>query len=152
MALLEAKGLSFTYRSTAGLLEALRAVDLVIEAGEFLSILGPSGCGKSTLLNLLGALLPPTAGSVRFDGRRLDAPTPRIGFVFQDPVLLPWRSVLDNVLLPSEITGVDGGVRAHAGALLGMLGLAGFETRYPRAGCASASRSRARSCWIPRCC
>jgi NitT/TauT family transport system ATP-binding protein len=132
MALLEAKEVSFTYRATAGSIDALDAVSLAIDAGEFLSILGPSGCGKSTFLALLGALLAPSAGDVRFDGNRLDAPTPRIGFVFQDPVLLPWRSVLDNVLLPSQLKRLDGDFRARARDLLATLGLAGFEARYPR--------------------
>jgi NitT/TauT family transport system ATP-binding protein len=132
VALLEAKEVSFTYRATAGSIDALDAVSLAIDAGEFLSILGPSGCGQSTFLALLGALLAPSAGDVRFDGNRLDAPTPRIGFVFQDPVLLPWRSVLDNVLLPSQLLRLDGDFRARARDLLATLGLAGFEARYPR--------------------
>jgi NitT/TauT family transport system ATP-binding protein len=132
MALLEAKGVSFTYRATAGNIRALDAIDLTIEAGEFLSILGPSGCGKSTLLSLLGALLAPSSGDVWFDGGRLQVPTPRIGFVFQDPVLLPWRSVLDNVLLPGQLGKATGNLRKRARTLLDTLGLAGFEGRYPR--------------------
>ena len=132
MALLEAKGVSFTYAATAGGIPALHAVDLAIEAGEFVSVLGPSGCGNSTLLSVLGALSPPSAGDVWFDGGRLEAPTPRIGFVFQDPVLLPWRSVLANVLLPSELPRSPGDFRDRARELLTMLGLEGFEARYPR--------------------
>jgi NitT/TauT family transport system ATP-binding protein len=132
MALMEATGVSFTYRAAAGGIEALAAIDLEVEAGEFLAILGPSGCGKSTLLGVLGALLIPSAGEVRFDGARLESPTPRIGFVFQDPVLLPWRSVLENVLLPSQILRLAGDFQARARELLTTLGLDGFEARYPR--------------------
>jgi NitT/TauT family transport system ATP-binding protein len=132
VALLEAKGVSFTYVATTGSIVALDGVDLAIDAGEFVSILGPSGCGKSTLLSLFGALLAPTSGDVWFDGGRLAAATPRIGYVFQDPVLLPWRSVLDNVLLPSQLLRLPGDYRTRAGELLHRLGLTGFEHRYPR--------------------
>jgi len=132
MALMELSSVSFTYSATTGEVEALRAIDLHVEAGEFLSIVGPSGCGKSTLLNLLGGLRAPTAGSVRFEGGRQDARIPRIGFVFQDAVLLPWRTVLDNVLLPSQILSLSGDFRGRARALVATLGLAGFEANYPR--------------------
>jgi NitT/TauT family transport system ATP-binding protein len=132
MALLEAKGISFSYAATGAAIDALDAVDLAIEPGEFVSILGPSGCGKSTLLSVLGALLLPSAGVVRLDGRVLDRPMSRIGFVFQDPVLLPWRTILENVLLPAQIAGARAGFEARAHELLATLGLRGFESRYPR--------------------
>ena len=125
--------MALVYPSVAGEIRALADISLDVAPGEFLSILGPSGCGKSTLLSILGGLLAPTSGEVRFDGATLDGPSPRIGFVFQEPVLLPWRSVLDNVLLPAQLGGVrDPRGETRARALLDMLGLAGFEANYPR--------------------
>ena len=108
--------------------------DITLEAApsEFLAIVGPSGCGKSTLLKIMNALIRPSTGSVALDGRALVSPSREIGIVFQQPVLLPWRNILDNVLLPAEIFGVDRNkARARALELLSLVGLAGFEQRYP---------------------
>jgi NitT/TauT family transport system ATP-binding protein len=83
--------------------EALRDARFTVAPGEFLSLLGPSGCGKSTLLLMMAGLLAPTRGSILVDGAAVQGPRPDVGIVFQSPVLLPWRTVLDNVLLPVEM-------------------------------------------------
>ena len=106
---------------------ALAGVDLRIEAGEFLSILGPSGCGKSTLLRLIAGLAEPSDGTVRRAASR------QVGFVFQDPTLLPWSDALTNVRLPLRLAGVDPEEQeARAAAAMASVGLAGFERAYPR--------------------
>src|SRR5690606_3065134 len=91
-----------TYHSERGDIAALRNIDLDVAAGEFVSILGPSGCGKSTLLKCIGGLQPLTGGSVAIGGRPVLEPPEDTGFVFQRDVLLDWRTVVDNVLLPAE--------------------------------------------------
>ncbi|MGB8616211.1 MAG: ATP-binding cassette domain-containing protein, partial [Pseudolabrys sp.] len=101
-ALIQARGLSKTYVTGSGEVAALKSLDFEIYDGEFVSVVGQSGCGKSTLLKVLAGLLPYTAGSVELNGKRLRGPTPQAAVVFQSPVLLPWRTVLDNVLLPIE--------------------------------------------------
>ena len=115
---------------------ALEAVDLDIGHGEFLSLLGPSGCGKTTLLRIIAGLTEPSAGLRRLSlatDRRGQIPSGRIGFVFQDPTLMPWSTVLDNVLLPFRLAGrVGPGERERAAAEIDAVGLAGFERAYPR--------------------
>jgi NitT/TauT family transport system ATP-binding protein len=113
---------------------ALAGVDLDVQRGEFLTLLGPSGCGKSTLLRAIADLVAPSAGDIRVLGDTATAARKRrdIGFVFQDPALLPWRSALANVALPLEVA--DG--RKHAGKatpaeLLALVGLSGWEHAYP---------------------
>ncbi len=110
--------------------KALDGVDLTVGAGEFLSIVGPSGCGKSTLLRIVAGLIPPSAGGLDWS----DAPTSGgIGFVFQEPTLMPWAKVLDNVRLPLDLARVprkEGGVRAMQ--QLERVGLADFSAAYPR--------------------
>ena len=106
---------------------ALAGVDLRIEAGEFLSILGPSGCGKSTLLRLIAGLAEPSDGTVRRAASR------QVGFVFQDPTLLPWSDALTNVRLPLRLAGSDPEEQeGRAAAAMAAVGLAGFERAYPR--------------------
>jgi NitT/TauT family transport system ATP-binding protein len=78
-------------------------VSFDVAAEEFLSVLGPSGCGKTTLLMMLAGVLSPTAGEIIINGEKVNGPRREIGVVFQNPVLLPWRSVLDNVLLPVQM-------------------------------------------------
>jgi len=97
------------------------------------TVVGASGCGKSTLLKLIGALLPPTEGRVLRGGRPVQGPSRDVGIVFQSPVLLPWRSALDNVLFPIEIMGWPvGKYRAEADRLIELVGLQGFEQSLPR--------------------
>jgi NitT/TauT family transport system ATP-binding protein len=109
---------------------ALDGVDLAVEAGAFVSLLGPSGCGKSTLLRIIAGLVPPSEGSVR---RRDAADTGGIGFVFQEPTLMPWASVRENVYLPLRLAGVTrGAAAARIDAMLAAVGLRGFERVYPR--------------------
>ena len=93
-------GVAKTYASGV---EAVRTTRFSVAPGEFLSLLGPSGCGKSTLLMLLAGLLAPSQGEIRIDESAVRGPRPDVGIVFQSPVLLPWRTVLDNVLLPVEM-------------------------------------------------
>lgn len=94
-----------TYASDAGDIRALDAIDLDVAPRELVTIVGPSGCGKSTLLRCIGGLIPPSEGRVLIDGEVVTEPDPRIGYVFQRAVLLPWRTVEKNVLLPFEING-----------------------------------------------
>jgi len=114
--------------------EALQAVSFEVWAGEFVCLLGPSGSGKSTLLRIVGGLLPPDSGEVRFQGQPLYEPQSAIGFVFQGANLMPWRTVLDNLLLPHEVQQgkVDAGARQAAHDLLTLVGLQGFEQAYPQ--------------------
>lgn len=113
----------------------VRAVDSVtgtIEAGEFVSILGPSGCGKSTLMMMLAGLLSPSEGEVRFRGQPVKGPQDGFGIVFQDPVLFPWRTVLDNIRLPGEVAGLPKADQfRRAAEMTRLVGLEGFESKYP---------------------
>src|SRR3954468_3710220 len=90
-------------RKVFGKLEAIRSISLAIADGEFVSFLGPSGCGKSTLLMMIAGLTAPTGGEIRLGNSPVRGPRADVGVVFQSPVLLPWRSVLDNVLFPIEL-------------------------------------------------
>jgi NitT/TauT family transport system ATP-binding protein len=118
---------------TGSRVHALGPVSLTIGSGELVSILGPSGCGKSTLLGLLTGLIRPSAGQVRIGGRPTAQSQRDIGVVFQTPVLLPWRTIIDNVLLPADVLRLDRAAsRERARALLDMVGLDGFEEKYPR--------------------
>ena len=115
---------------------ALEAIDLDIGRGEFLSLLGPSGCGKTTLLRIIAGLSEPSTGVRRLSlapDRSGHIPSGRIGFVFQDPTLMPWSTVVDNVLLPFRLAGrIRSGERDRANAEIASVGLAGFERAYPR--------------------
>jgi NitT/TauT family transport system ATP-binding protein len=111
---------------------AVDNVDLSIGASEFVSLLGPSGCGKSTLLSIIAGLLPPSRGEVRIKGRAVTSPYTNIGIVFQNDLLLDWRTVLGNVLLQFEMRGQDPRPYAEqACALIASVGLGGFEAKYP---------------------
>jgi NitT/TauT family transport system ATP-binding protein len=131
--LIVVSGLEKSY-ATRGrtLVHALAGISVAIGAGEFVTIVGQSGCGKTTLLKILAGLLQRSGGSVTLRGQPVDAPSRDIGIVFQDPVLLPWRNVIGNVMLPVEVLGLDrrSSVR-RALDLLGLVGLEGFEDKYP---------------------
>jgi NitT/TauT family transport system ATP-binding protein len=125
--------LSKAYRSRDGSeVEALRDVSFTVGCGEFVSIVGQSGCGKSSLLKILAGLLSKTSGVISIEDRELDGPRSDIGLMFQKPLLLEWRRVLDNVLLPVEIYRLDRKeYEEKARRLLGTAGLADFLTKYP---------------------
>jgi len=111
---------------------ALKDVDFDIGRGEFVTVVGPSGCGKSTLLKIMAGILPIGTGSLTLGGAAITGPSRHVGVVFQSPVLLPWRTVLENVLLPIDVQ--RRGRAAHmerARELLHRVGLEGFESRYP---------------------
>jgi NitT/TauT family transport system ATP-binding protein len=111
---------------------ALADICLNVREGEFVSVVGPSGCGKSTLLRLLAGTLPVTAGEVLIRGTPVKGPRRDIGIVFQTATLLPWRTVLKNTLLPVDVQGLDRHVfTERARQLLQMVGLSGFEGKYP---------------------
>jgi NitT/TauT family transport system ATP-binding protein len=129
---IETIGASLDYRSPRGDIAALRDVDLGVCAGEFVSIVGPSGCGKSSLLKLVAGLHPPSAGQVRVMDQPVRRPPEGIGMVFQSPVLLQWRRVLGNVLFPADVLRLDKrAALATARRLIALVGLDGFEQRYP---------------------
>ena len=118
--------------SRDGPVHSLRAVSVDVPAGEFLSIVGPSGCGKSTLLKIVAGLLPASGGDALFQGSRIEGPPEGIGVVFQSPVLLAWRTALDNIMLQCEIRGLPHErSRQRALALIQTVGLTGFERKYP---------------------
>jgi NitT/TauT family transport system ATP-binding protein len=101
--------------------------------GEFVSIVGPSGCGKSTLLRLIAGLIPLTGGSISVNGREVTEPRQDVALMFQRPTLLPWRTALQNALLPPKLGGkLDAGAERQAYELLELVGLGGFEHTYPR--------------------
>ena len=111
---------------------ALDAIDLGVERGEFVTVVGPSGCGKSSLLMLIAALLHPTSGNVRLNGKPVIAPGPDRALVFQDFALLPWRTVLKNVELGLELRHIPAGERtAIARKYIAMVGLRDFEQHFP---------------------
>ncbi|HEX8628196.1 MAG TPA: ABC transporter ATP-binding protein [Catenuloplanes sp.] len=125
-------GVSRSFAGRTGVVEALRGIDLHVDEGEFVAVVGRSGCGKSTLLRVVAGLLAPTSGAVSVAGQPVVKPRRDIAMLFQRPALLPWRTVLDNVLLPVEIFGWRRGEhRARAHELLEMAGLGGFERRLP---------------------
>ena len=112
---------------------ALDGIGLALHGGEFVSLVGPSGCGKSTVLRIAAGLLKPSSGAVRHEGAPCNGPFEGLGLVFQTPVLLPWLSVLDNVLLPIRVLGLPLAAPVErARRLLHQVGLGSFEQRYPR--------------------
>lgn len=130
--LLELDGVSLIYQSSRGPVGALDNLSFSLAEGEFLSILGPSGCGKSTILKIIAGLLTPTSGDVVLAGKRVVAPRPDVGIVFQQPTLLPWKTVLQNVLVPVRALRLPmPEYRARAEELLALVGLSKFADHYP---------------------
>ncbi|KAF0109191.1 MAG: NitT/TauT family transport system ATP-binding protein [Anaerolineaceae bacterium] len=126
--ILTVRGLSVTFPDNNGGLEALDAASFAVRPQEFVCVLGPSGSGKSTLLRILAGLLAPTSGSFTFAGG-----VPRIGMVFQQSNLMPWRTALENITLPLELQGMEGNTaRIKAQEMIELVGLQGFESNWPR--------------------
>jgi len=126
---LTVRDLNAVFPDSNGGLHALDGVSFEVCPREFVCVLGPSGSGKSTILRILAGLLPPTSGEVIFH----DGTQPRIGMVFQQANLMPWRSVTENLTLPLELAGVkDGDARSKAGEMMDLVGLEGFGAYWPR--------------------
>ena len=126
-------GVGMTYRADSGPVEALRDISFAVDRGELVALVGPSGCGKSTLLRIIAGLRPPSAGRIAVDGRAVTRPIAAVGMVFQAPVLLKWRRIVDNVLLPAELAGMSpDAYRARATDLLRLVGLEDFGDKLPR--------------------
>jgi NitT/TauT family transport system ATP-binding protein len=125
-------GVSLVYRSKTAEVHALDNVSLAAAERELVALLGPSGCGKSTLLKLIAGLIPASSGVIRVNGAPISGPTPSIGIVFQSPLLMAWRTVLENVLLQIEIRDLRvADYRAAARELIHLVGLDGFEDAHP---------------------
>ena len=132
--LIDITGVRHAYRTASGPLPVLDGLELSVPEGGFAAVVGPSGCGKSTLTRLIAGLLIPDQGEVRVHGTRITAPRSNVGMAFQNPVLLEWRTILQNVLLPLEIvptklSKAQGEDRARK--LLALVGLEGFENKRP---------------------
>jgi NitT/TauT family transport system ATP-binding protein len=128
----EISGLSKTYARNR--LVALSDVNLTLHEGEFVSVIGSSGCGKSTLLKIMSGLMPPTAGRVMLEGKPVTGPRADIGMMFQQATLLPWKTTIENIVLPVEIRQGKAAARAardKAKALLALVGLGEFANVYP---------------------
>jgi NitT/TauT family transport system ATP-binding protein len=120
------------YATRTGRVLAVETISAKVREREFVAILGPSGCGKSTLLKMVAGLLPPTRGRVLVDGELITGPLEHLGMVFQNPVLLRWRTAINNVLFPADAFGKhDEAMRERALNLLHLVGLRGFEQKYP---------------------
>jgi len=131
-AAIEVRGVSKQYRTRTGDVLAVADLTFKVQEREFLALLGSSGCGKSTVLKMIVGLLPPSAGQIRVQEQPVSAPLANVGMVFQSPVLLRWRTVLGNVLFPAEALGRGTApYRDRARALLRLVGLDGFEAKYP---------------------
>ncbi|MFK8035970.1 MAG: ABC transporter ATP-binding protein [Hyphomicrobiales bacterium] len=131
---IELIGVTHAYQTAAGPLPVLDELSLQMAPASFTAVVGPSGCGKSTLTRLIAGLLIPDAGEVRLHGERVTSPRSTVGMAFQNPVLLEWRTILDNVLLPLEIvptTLTRSQREERARELLAMVGLEGFEGKKP---------------------
>lgn len=120
------------FTSGARTVNALEYISFEVHTSEFVSIVGPSGCGKSTLLKILSGLLPASSGKIEISGKAVKEPLENVGMVFQAPVLLKWRSVLGNILLPVEFAKRNvAGYMERARSLIRLVGLEGFEEMYP---------------------
>ena len=128
------EGVRHAYRTASGPLQVLDGLELELEEGGFIAVVGPSGCGKSTLTRLVSGLLKPDEGRVMLHGEIVTRPRATVGMAFQNPVLLEWRSILQNVMLPLEIVPnklTRAEKEARARHLLALVGLAGFEDKRP---------------------
>jgi NitT/TauT family transport system ATP-binding protein len=129
---IELRSVTRTFELAGSRLVAVEGLDLVVRERELVAIVGPNGSGKSTLLRVIAGLLPPDTGSVLAHGAPVEGPSDRVGLVFQEPRLLPWRDVLANVAFPLELSSVPRDERdEHARAALELVGLQGFEAAFP---------------------
>ncbi len=129
---IQLSGVSKTYRSREGDVPSLRPLDFHINEGEFFVVVGPSGCGKSTLLKMISGLLPPSTGEIKVEGVPVTKPHGNVGIVFQSAMLLPWRTVLSNVMLPIDMKRLPRDkYLPRARELLKTVGLEGFENKLP---------------------
>jgi NitT/TauT family transport system ATP-binding protein len=134
MNLIEIKGVTHAYRTPSGPLPVLDNLEIGVPEGTFAAVVGPSGCGKSTLTRLVAGLMMPDRGEVWLHGERVRSPRKTVGMAYQNPVMLEWRTILDNVILPLEIVAprmprVQRAARAEE--LLALVGLSGFEGKKP---------------------
>ena len=146
--LIEIKGVRHAYRTDSGPLPVLDGLDLSVPEGGFVAVVGPSGCGKSTLTRLIAGLMKPDQGEVWLHGARVTSPRATVGMAFQNPVLLEWRTILKNVLLPLEIVPTKltkAQAEERARHLLNLVGLSGFEDKRPSA-LSGGMRQRASLC------
>jgi len=132
-AFIQVVGLTKTFSTLSG--ERVLALDNIsvdIAEGEFITVVGPSGCGKSTLLKMLAGLLSPSSGNITLAGSQVSGTRRDVGMVFQSAILLPWRTILQNVMLPAEVLGMtEQPARLRALELLETVGLGGFAQKYP---------------------
>jgi NitT/TauT family transport system ATP-binding protein len=129
---IEIRGVTKTYPSKRGDVQALAKIDFSVAEGEFLSLVGPSGCGKSTLLKIVAGLLPQSSGQVVLGGVKVERPQSNIGIVFQSPVLMEWRNAMKNILIQAEVRHMDKErSKTRAQVLLQLVGLEGFENYRP---------------------
>ncbi len=132
--LIEIKHVRHAYQTKAGPLPVLDGLDLAVPEGGFVAVVGPSGCGKSTLTKLVAGLLKPDTGEVWLHGEQVKSPRSTVGMAFQNPVMLEWRTILQNVMLPLEIVPTRLGKaqqQERARYLLSLVGLEGFEDKRP---------------------
>ncbi len=129
---IEVTGVSKIFRRNGKDVEALAQTNLAVQEGHFACIIGPSGCGKSTLFNIIAGLLPPTTGDVTIDGKSIVCKAGTVGYMLQKDLLLPWRTILDNIILGLEIRGVPRSQAVErALPLMEKYGLKGFDSHYP---------------------
>lgn len=130
---IQISGVSKTFRRSGQEISAMKETNLSIEEGRFVSIIGPSGCGKSTLFNIIAGLTPPSTGEVIADGRNIVGKAGYVGYMLQKDMLLPWRTILDNIILGMEIRGVPRKEAvSRALPLMEKYGLKGFDKHYPK--------------------
>ncbi len=130
--LISFRGVGKTFHVSGKVVEAVQAIDLDVERGEFVTLVGPSGCGKSTLLNMTAGLFQPTVGSITYDGAEIREVNRKTGYMTQNDHLLPWRDVVGNIRVPLEIQGRSSReIQDRVQALIDLVGLTGFERSYP---------------------
>ncbi|MBD3803657.1 MAG: ABC transporter ATP-binding protein [Rhodobacteraceae bacterium] len=132
--LIDIRGVTHAYKTKHGPLPVLDNLDIQVPQGEFCAVVGPSGCGKSTLTRLVAGLMKPDQGEVWLHGEKVSSPRKTVGMAFQNPVMLEWRSIIDNVILPLEIVAPSMSKAekyARAEHLLEMVGLKGFGNKRP---------------------